>query len=397
MGRCLSSFTDIILNEKMLYDFFCQNNGCYDILQHTFPLKMFKTTNYVKQHRVFFKTMFFLLDHVFWGMICFYFLKKMVFYSQKKLWKREKTIKISGSIILYYSSMLPSIIQKTNLAEHVENCTVLKYPDSLADLPGAKQQVTLIQAASYKDLFKAFCLACHEITSVRKTYGKEATYHALKAYDVHLTRLILENNSDISQIIYGNMADRWACLFSHMEGFEKILIQHGIIGRVPSNIPPGILGSIDILYLLSDKYLPYFTHCTNSIGSVQKIKSNFTPFPCKKCDGMITILLIANPAVNFQKEKQVLELLTEYRDKFDIYLKPHPRYSFSPYYELQKDYNFRLIEDKGYFPATDAVISYESTLAWEYESCNVPVFYYDHMAAEEIIDNVKVIYAKNQS
>lgn len=395
MIHCTASFVDTIRNEKILYDFFCQSNGCFALLHHSLPLKAYKSEDYVKRYRFIFITGLFLLDHVFFWTIRLFFLKKMLSDLWKKIRSGGKTESIDGQVFLYYLSRLPVMVQNSDLKDKVSQYSVLKPSEATPDYPRTKRQVTLVQAAFSKDLWHAYVLSCKEISNTRKEYGAEATYHAMKAYDFHLTRLVLEKNTNITQIVYANMSDRWTCLFSHMEGMEKVLLQHGIIGRGPSEIPRGLLGSVDRLYLISDVFLPYFQHGMKHIGEIRKIQSAFAPVPCEKKVGTVSVLLVTNPSVDFQKEKNILERMLQYPERFDVYLKPHPRFPFDSYYELQKTYDFRLIEDKTFFPAVDAVVSYESTLAWEYESCNTPVYYYDHDSTEEIIENLKSLYANS--
>ena len=59
--------------------------------------------------------------------------------------------------------------------------------------------------------------------------------------------------------------------------------------------------------------------------------------------------------------------------KYKLYVKPHPCFSMAFYEELIKKYNFTIIKDRNYFPDVDCVISYDSTLAYEYQLQNIEV------------------------
>lgn len=392
--NCSLSFTDTIRNEKEVEDRICQENGCISLLNHSLPLNAYKSTCFIEKHFVIVKFGLFLLDHILFWTLRLFFLKKTLAYISEKILSGTQTEVISGQIILYYCALLPRTILHSPIKNEVSRCTVLTPSGAMPSFSGAGRQISITQAASFADFFRAYACACREIANTRKKYGAKATYHVLKSYDIHLTRLVLEKNSKITRLIYANIYDRWACMFSHMNGVEKVMLQHGLLGDKVLTLPQKV-GSVDVLFCYNDSFVVYFQHLLDNIGTINYLENTFSTAPCQKRTGTISVLLIANPVVDFQAEQKIISLLLQSPDKFDVYLKPHPRYPFAPYRDLKKHYDFHLIEDPDYFPAVDVAISYESTLAWEYQLTNTPVLYYDQMSAEIILKELNGLYEKD--
>ena len=69
----------------------------------------------------------------------------------------------------------------------------------------------------------------------------------------------------------------------------------------------------------------------------------------------------------------------------ELYLKNHPAEVNSKYDSLRNQFNFNFIEGKDTrFPDVDLLISYDSTLAYEYASVGAKVLYYGHFDINNI-------------
>ena len=92
-------------------------------------------------------------------------------------------------------------------------------------------------------------------------------------------------------------------------------------------------------------------------------------------NGKINLLVICCEKF-LNLEKKYIPLLVE-SDIYNVYVKPHPETkNFEEYLNLQRGYNFVLLESRDY-PHVDLVLSYESTLAYEYEDVGVNVLKYN--------------------
>lgn len=74
----------------------------------------------------------------------------------------------------------------------------------------------------------------------------------------------------------------------------------------------------------------------------------------------------------------------------DIYLKNHPTDLVEWYDEMKMKYEFDLLDGNS-FPKTDIVLSYDSTLALEYEALGIDVIYYHVEPINSVIERVKQI------
>jgi len=89
-----------------------------------------------------------------------------------------------------------------------------------------------------------------------------------------------------------------------------------------------------------------------------------------------SVLIVGYYYIFIEIERKILESL---QDKgLVVFLKNHPTIPPSKYDSIKKEYDFELITD-GTFPKVDLVISYDSTLALEYEALGVSVLYYDNI------------------
>ena len=94
-------------------------------------------------------------------------------------------------------------------------------------------------------------------------------------------------------------------------------------------------------------------------------------------------LFSAMDGVNLSKEENVLSGLQNKDVK--IYIKNHPTQVPSVYKDFLEKYSFELLTEPIY-PKADVVISYDSTLALEYEEIGAKVYYYSNMRIESILD-----------
>ncbi|MFX4281035.1 hypothetical protein ACOL3J_02005 [Aliarcobacter butzleri] len=199
------------------------------------------------------------------------------------------------------------------------------------------------------------------------------------AYDWFKTYFVLEELVNYSNNVYfSNHYDRWSTMFDFL--FKKnnlVLIQHGIL---PNDLTLTYkLKNLNTIYYLDEKSKKIFLQlfeCTRTNFKTINLKLNLTPVECDKK----TILIIGQPH-SMEKELEIINLI---KDKYLVYVKPHPLYDYSKY----KVSNIELILDKDFFPKVDIALSYESTLGLEYEISGINVLWWKELSFVEIINEI---------
>lgn len=203
---------------------------------------------------------------------------------------------------------------------------------------------------------------CYHFSSLGLLYKNWAFYE---------TYVALAKIARDKRVYYANQSDNWAIMFDNISFKSRTLIQHGYIGEVDV---PNKLHKIDHFYALSRKeaenaFQGIFT-CRPEV-EIMKCTIKLTDYN----DINYKILLVLDIRL-IEIEKKIIEYLQN--DCISIYLKKHPALiNDSGYKNLVDKYNLIYITEQ-IFPKVDYVISYNSTLAYEYISCKIPVYIYTY-------------------
>lgn len=206
---------------------------------------------------------------------------------------------------------------------------------------------------NYINYFDTICL-------IHKVWEYYETYYALN-------RICKDKT-----IVFCNQYDKWAFCFDALPTKKKILLQHGIL---PPDQLPCRLKNIDEFYALSnhtwqDAYSNLFS-CTPKL-SIMKPSIELAPI---ESNGKISVTVVSE-ITHFEVEKQFLRQLVSLG--VEVYVKKHPALKDDECYrKLQGELGFHYITER-IFPKTDFVISYFSTLAFEYMAWDIPVYMYEH-------------------
>ncbi|WP_436414227.1 hypothetical protein [Petrimonas sp.] len=191
------------------------------------------------------------------------------------------------------------------------------------------------------------------------------------------------NNLNPKEIWFANHCDRWAVLLDNI-GVKSTLLQHGI--EDGALVPPIKLRSISSLYIFDKEQVDYFKrkiivsnfnyHIYKSSLRLSKLINNSNK----------NILIIGNISCYKDTEFKLIKMLQN--SPINIIVKPHPVLPISDYLKLSKHYSFTLIKEKDTFPLVDFVVSYNSTLAYEYKANNIPVLFYEEYTIKEIFEKI---------
>lgn len=240
-------------------------------------------------------------------------------------------------------------------------------PDNY-DLQG-KTLVSYKKTMKRKDYLRVLRLCFSTLWEYARMY--ECYYAIYKIWNYYEAYIGLLHLTKDNNIFFSNQSDRWAIMFDALPSKSKTLIQHGIAS--PTIVCPAQLLRIDTMYAISkqtvDDMLYSVLNCRPEIKYLKPTICLTEISSDKK-----TVLLVAH-IMFFEQEKKILKIL--YDTGFDIWLKKHPEVkNDSCYKDLQIEYDYHYITD-AFFPKVDCVVSYQSTLAYEYMMFNVPTFIYD--------------------
>lgn len=214
-------------------------------------------------------------------------------------------------------------------------------------------------------------------------------YSVYKAWSYHLVQMGVEKIVANNNIYFSNQSDRWALMFDTISTNEKTLIQHGI-DTVEYEIPHK-LKHINVFYAISNTtWYNSFCSLLDCKPELRLMKATFNLTDIRQNN--FAVLIVSNlMTINIEKK------MLEYFSNTDVilFVKKHPTQKEDIYLELKKQFDFNLINDS-IFPRVDFVISYFSTLAYEYAAHNIPVYMYYDAAQFDILQMEKeYLYARS--
>lgn len=289
--------------------------------------------------------------------------------------------------------------QKVDLNGHhiglnFTNITVSRFKtaevfDSISDwiigpeilLQGIKQD-NIIDYKSYLSLKDYFCvLKLCLLTIVHYCCNYTCLMLLYRSWSFFEIYMALKKISPGVHVYFANQSDNWAIMFDNLSFRSRTLIQHGYLGRIDLPIK---LKRIDRFYALS-KSASEDALESLFIGkpdiAIMKSTINLTDFN----DNKFKVLLVLNLGLIKIEEKIITNLKTY---GVSIYLKKHPSLKAdSDYSNLAKKFNLNYIKED-IFPLVDFVISYNSTLAYEYMAHDIPVYIYTNDNKTYIEDDI---------
>ena len=254
---------------------------------------------------------------------------------------------------------------------------VINKPITAIKIPYLKTQyaspkISLYRGIKLADVFYAYFLALKTICYMYWKYiGRDFLFRNYSSFEYYLMCFFVLRNPNVTYIFH-NQIDRWAMLFSNAK--NNIFIQHGKIEEsakfIKINAPKKAYylneSQKKVLDVVLFKDIPieydFRPHLkfTNSEKLINNHKKN---------------VLIVSGLDFLDEEIPIIKKIS--KKNINIYLKPHPKdKSLSRYEELKNLYDI-IILDKDEFPNVDVVVSYNSTLAYEYEDAGVQVIRYD--------------------
>lgn len=310
----------------------------------------------------------------FWGIInCLFAFVQLI----KSLFHKIFT---SGILLIESEIIVDLTPLLVNRLQNIKN--VPKYRITKLTTNRKNNVYSIYHFLTFNNLLNSFILSCISPFFISKIEKQKV--HRLQTYTSfswYITWFAI-NNISPKEIWFGNHFDRWAILVDNI-GYSNTLIQHGI--EDGSFSPPVKLHNIKTMYLYNYNQAQFFYD--KILDCMPKIRIFEPKLTLSKIDkNCFSILIIGNIAVYSQIEYLLIEKMFNFG--YCIFLKPHPRQSISQYKLWTNSYQFELITDPYYFPDVDVVISYNSTLALEYELMGKTVLYHTDLKFEELLNKI---------
>lgn len=326
----------------------------------------------------------------------FYLLFISIF---KNLFIKKRNVNLKRLIILTHFAVLKT---GKRIGFFTEDDYFLNRPFKKYNIDKSFKTINFFELTKIYSIIINFFYTLYCIPIVIIRFGYKNLLYVLNSYEWFLLYDTLNSLPITTEIVYSNQKDRWAVLFDKCKLPNKTLIQHGtnMVKLEPSD-------KIKRFYKY-DELTNYWTlnmlYKTNNIRKLycfselerrhmllgeQKCNPDFFLIGyniklTERTSNIFTILLVCNYTYFGEVEEFLIKNIS--RNNVELLVKSHPLVDASIYNLLIKDYNFKIVE-KNTFPDADIVCSYDSTLAYEYESLGKKVYYFSN----DLIDAQKLL------
>ena len=262
--------------------------------------------------------------------------------------------------------------------------------------------VSCIQLINIKDVFAVTFEVLIVYVLLMQKYGAFYMLESFNALQWFLLYRACRQIPATSHIFFINHKDRWAYLEDKLECVHKTLIQHGTERIYCSKEEAERRGLIPVgCYFVHN--IPNRYHTLNKIITLSEQENEALKKSILDChpsfvvggygfetyslnSKRFSVLIICHSGLYIDKEVEIIKALKDF--DIDLYVKNHPTQTNEGYERLEKSCRFTLISGQK-FPHVNLVITYDSTLAHEYQSVGVEVLYHTFISTEQIKKIIK--------
>ena len=235
-----------------------------------------------------------------------------------------------------------------------------------------ENQISILESIATPDLYNAYREA---LITIWFMYGKyrrrDAAFRSYSCFEFYLTCYFVMHNEEQNTFVYYDTYSRWAYLFSSAD--SSVFIQHG-----------KLTDQLHLIKMKAPQKAFYLNRSQREIVdevlfSTRPTEYSFRPvlaFSHNELllhNGKKNVLLVCW-GNKISTEWEIVKMLA---GKCNLFIKPHPgERDNSDYKRMVKEYGCIMIPKDGY-PEVDVVLSYDSTLADEYEDVGIKVIRYD--------------------
>lgn len=264
--------------------------------------------------------------------------------------------------------------------------------------------VGCLQMVDNKQLFFSYCDSLKIFCYTLRRRGFRYPLGTLDSFQWLIYYWALQNTDTNVTLLFCSHMDVWTVLIDKAPQHNKIHLQHGT-EIIPNNsyditFPnyrfiedkgfwtlniPYKYSSVNQTYVFSEN--EYLAVCSAVfLNQPQKVIVGYSLVLSDIKTSNKSVLIVGFYRSYREIEEKLLEQLKDYN--VDVYLKKHPSDPTEKYNTLRERYDFHFIDTLN-FPRVNLVLSYDSTLALEYESLGVDVLYYcETTDIRELVESV---------
>lgn len=318
----------------------------------------------------------------------------------KKVCKKRKSVP-DGAVFLLMSGALPRVAKRAGLNSN-SNVWLVLDGSTTEEISG--RCINDFEIIGYKDLFKAFFLSWVSLVDAYNFSNGECLLLALNSFRWYVYRYAAIRIPIDTELYFCNHKDRWAFLADSLPHKKKNLIQHGTEICVQNKA-----GIAEPFLYYKENLNAWVMRMPVRYKSLSKVYSfsereaeamSFSILDCKPLfeytgyglnlthieSDRFKVLIVAYQKLYFSREVELLSCLATL--DIDVFLKNHPTQPCGPYEDLLGKYEFKFINEP-IFPEVDLVLSYDSTLALEYQSIGAEVIYHTDYSNKQIVEMIK--------
>lgn len=247
--------------------------------------------------------------------------------------------------------------------------------------------------------FQAFII---QIQTIAK-FGYDKLFLSYNAYNWCLCDFALRHLPLEAELIHCSIYDRMAIMYDLLPNSKKILLQHGgmfMRHKIIKDSPYYDWHDDMNFYTISGFYKssPSKVYCLSENDKIALSRSVIANSPeynnigygfgTNLTPSRKSVLIVGNYNLHFKDEVFIINELSHF--DIEVFLKNHPVIDDSLYDEIRKSAkNLHFIDGKSHtYPNVDLVISYDSTLAYEYESIGTRVLFYEDINISDVKEYV---------
>lgn len=314
-------------------------------------------------------------------------------YSFRKIFHKRKKYQLNR-LYLHQEKRLLTLSKSAGIQSTDD--VWFQNPFDTMTLPKEYKTLSALDFISFAEIWKAVwqAIILHVTTII--TLGYDKYFLSFRAYEWCIADFALRHIPLDVNMTFSCICDRMAILYDHLPHANKTMIQHGVMHFHNLTESSSFSWQEDLgAYIWKSLYKssPTTVYCFTEddiIALSRSVIANQPKFiimgygfkpsfkPEKK-----SVLIVGNPTLFIKYEGQIIKELQGL--DIELYLKNHPAEVNSKYDSLRNQFNFNFIEGKDTrFPDVDLLISYDSTLAYEYASVGAKVLYYGHFDINNI-------------
>lgn len=237
------------------------------------------------------------------------------------------------------------------------------------------QNESVLSRVSFTQILISFHDSLKMIFFMCKRYHKnDFFFRSYSFFEYSLAYYYFSKIDNSIPVYFYSLIDRWAFFFGNLSN-RTIFLQHGMMTDIKLNTFLRKIGKADVGYFINVSQMEICKILLfNNQPEVHYLKTmSFSHNEVLKENGKINVLLICNYRFREMEEKLMLEYLSPY--DINLYVKPHPKDNYAFYRKLSEQREM-IILGRDFFPKVDVVLSYDSSLAVEYEDLGIKVLRY---------------------